>query len=57
MVQKEATLEELLVWANANGYYAYKAHQEKDKVSNDNRYLEKTKSEQDRVLNLYTKYV
>ena len=56
MVQKEATLEELLAWANANGY-PYKAHQEKDKVSNDNRYVEKTKSEQDRVLNLYTKYV
>ena len=46
MARKEATVEELLARANANGY-AYKAHQEKDKASDDNRHVERTKSEQD----------
>jgi hypothetical protein len=52
MARKEATVEELLARAKANGY---RAHQEKDKVRDNYKHVEKTKLEQDRVLRLYVK--
>ena len=54
MARKETTAEELLAWANDNGYQQG-AHQERDKIRDSNKHVEKTKRDQDRFLTVYVK--
>ena len=54
MPRKEAMAEELLAQAKANGYERG-AHWEKDSIRNANRYVKKTKKNQDCFLRLYEK--
>ncbi|KAH0543790.1 hypothetical protein FGG08_001972 [Glutinoglossum americanum] len=56
MARKEATAEELLARAEANGYERG-AHREKDSVRDANRHIEKTKKNQDGFLCLYVKFM
>ncbi|KAI9765370.1 MAG: hypothetical protein M1840_007450 [Geoglossum simile] len=56
MPRKEATAEELLARAKANGYERG-AHREKDSIRDANRHVEKTKKNQDRFLRLYAKFM
>ncbi|KAI9764758.1 MAG: hypothetical protein M1840_008027 [Geoglossum simile] len=56
MPRKEATAEELLARAKANGYERG-AHWEKDSIRDANRHVKKTKKNQDRFLHLYAKFM
>jgi hypothetical protein len=52
MAKRKVTAEELLVWAESNGYKRG-AHREKDSTRDDKRHTDKTKKDQNATLDRY----